>query len=323
MKNLKKPVLRKFKKATPYRLKQTHIVKTNALRFIQDCGLENVGFLTLTFPDKVLDWKVGAERFKSLNSKFFPKVFGHWIRVFDRTKKGYVHYHLLVDCKKDIRTGFDFSLYSELLQRKKQRKPHKNIERRVFKSANENLKNLWKILRERLPNYHFGRFELYPIKYEEATAKYFTKYIADAKFNKMDKGVRKIAYSQGQRKSNYKFSWNTPRGKEWRRKLKTFCEILGFENQDKIKEQYGGTWGFLLADIISDIDNIQEKIKTGEYTIKENSIICTQTGEDLLASYREKHESKIQEKQEKFYKIWKNQNIMKNQKDIDQRGILL
>lgn len=319
---LRKSDLPAVVRLSPKRRKQIFAVKENAHRFIKNHGINNVGFLTLTFPDEVLDWKEGSKRFNYLNKRVLPDTFGHWIRIFDRTKSGHVHYHLLVDCKKDIRTGFDFSLYTMALELKKKKKGYKKIEKKAFESANENLKNLWKILREKLPKYHFGRHELLPIRTtDEAVASYVTKFIANAPYTGRDKGVRRITYSQKQLKSNPEFSWNTQKGKEWRRKLKLFCEILGFKNQEEISKKYGKIWAYVLSDAIMDIDNIQEKIKTGEYIPVDGNLIHRETGEELLG--KNIKETKIQEKQEKFYKIWKNQNIMKNQKDIDQRGILL
>ena len=105
--------------------------------------------------------------------------------------KGYLHFHILLDVKEDIRTGFDFELYQRSVDLRKQRMPYRHLERQAFRTANVQLRNLWATFRQVLPLYGFGRHELLPIRTTaEAAAKYVGKYVSkhlDARLDE-DKG---------------------------------------------------------------------------------------------------------------------------------------
>lgn len=271
-------------KLSPYTAKRSFTVRNNAARFIREVGLERVGFLTLTFPDRLFDWRIGSKRFNSVNTHLLPLIFGSWQRVFERTSKGYVHYHLLVDCLCDIRTGFDFDLYLQALALKEAGMPYRHVERQAFRTANLNLKNFWQILREKLPDYGFGRHELLPIRTTvEAASAYVSKYVSkDMETLDQDKGVRRISYSQGQLRSSTKFSWNTPGGKEWRRKLQLFCHYMGFVDEADIKARFGPKWAFRMADAIMDIEELMLGVHRGQYVVSGGVLVCTATGEELF-----------------------------------------
>lgn len=263
---------------SPYHRKQSLIWKENAEKFIENVGKNNVGFLTLTFVDNVKDNKEASKRFKSLRTNLFY-LFGSWMLVKERQKRGAWHYHLLVDCRTDIRTGFDWDKYTESLELRKQRKPYRTLEREAFRSASSPLKNLWTELRTNLEKYNFGRSELLPIRTTaEGTAKYIGKYVSKhvGARTEEDKGVRLFTASQGQILSTTKFSWNTPGAKEWRRKLKRFTtELMGLDSTDDLKDQYGPKWAYLWTDYIVAIDEILEdhmnKLLTREYIQKRRS----------------------------------------------------
>lgn len=246
---------------SPYHRKQALIQAENTERFINYIGINRVGFLTLTFVDNVTDYKEASKRFGSLRAHFFH-FFGHWILVKEKQKRGAWHYHLLIDTLQDIRTGFNWELYIESITLRKKGKPYRHIERAAFRSASPALKSIWKELRENLYLYNFGRSELLPIRTNaEGTAKYIGKYVSKhvSKRIDSDKGARLFSASQGQLLSNTKFSWNTEGGKEWRRKLKMFCEeVLQVPDTDHLKERFGKRWAYHLAD---DIYNVNHYIK--------------------------------------------------------------
>ena len=235
-----------------YDLKKTYAVKCNAEKFIAETGLHRVGFLTLTFPDRLTDHKQASRRWHSLRTHFFP-IFGHWQLVKERMVKGYLHFHILLDVKEDIRTGFDFELYQRSVDLRKQRQPYRHLERQAFRTANVQLRNLWATFRQVLPLYGFGRHELLPIRTTaEAAAKYVGKYVSkhlDARLEE-DKGVRTYSRSQGQTGVSCRFAWHSPGGMEWRRKLGTFADRHGCLDLDDMKEKFGSRWAYHLCDII-------------------------------------------------------------------------
>lgn len=271
-------------KLTGHAARRSFTVKENAARFIHDVGLDRVGFLTLTFLEPMLDHKQASRRWRSLNTNFFSSVFPCWQRVFERTKKGNVHYHLLVDCRKDIRTGFNFDLYLTALQMRKKKLPYRHIERQAFRSANVYLRSLWQALRDRLPNYGFGRHELLPIRTNiEAASKYVGKYVSKDMHNfDEDKGVRRIAYSQGQIRSSSNFAWHSEGSQEWRRKVQILAHFLGLEDMYDLKARFGPRWARFLSDTIMDIDQIILGTQRGEYALEDGELVDMATGEVLF-----------------------------------------
>jgi hypothetical protein len=242
-----------------YDLKKTYAVKCNAEKFIAETGLDKVGFLTLTFPDRLTDHKEASRRWHSLRTNFFP-IFGHWQLVKERTVKGYLHFHLLVDLNADIRTGFDFDLYQQSIELRKQRLPYRHIERLAFRTANVQLRNLWATLRQVLPLYGFGRHELLPIRTTaEAAAKYVGKYVSKHLHARLDedKGARTCSRSQGQTGVSCRFAWHSPGGMEWRSKLASFAVRNGCLDLDDMKKRFGSRWAYYLCEAI-----IQEPIQS-------------------------------------------------------------
>lgn len=241
-----------LKKLPPYEQKKTYAIRCNAEKFIEETGQNNVGFLTLTFPDRQKDHKIAAKRWHSLRTHFFP-IFGHWQLVKERTTRGYLHFHLLVDLRVNIRSGFDFELYQQAIDLKDQGKPYRHIERQAFRTANKELRNLWATFRQICPLYGFGRHELLPIRTTAAAAaKYVGKYVGKHQESRLedDKGARTYARSQGQTGVNCRIAWNSEGGKEWRRKLAQFADKQGCTDMDAIKEKFGPRWAYYLCDVI-------------------------------------------------------------------------
>ena len=80
----------------------------------------------------------------------------------ERSKSGRLHFHLLVVCREDIRSGFDFAA----------------VKRRDYRSASEYLRGEWAFWRKACPKHNFGRCELLPVKKDgERAAGYLAGYI--------------------------------------------------------------------------------------------------------------------------------------------------
>ncbi len=186
----------------------------NVQYLAQKFGLEHLGFLTLTFADNVVDPKEAQRRFNSLATNVLRHRYREFIRVWERTKRGRIHYHLLVVQNLDIRTGFDFDAVS----------------RNDYKSANAAIRDEWAFWRKTAKAYGFGRTELLPVKStEEGIARYIGKYISKhvSQREERDKGFRLVEYTRGARMSSTRFGWNTEGAGQWRAKVGLFCRILG------------------------------------------------------------------------------------------------
>lgn len=176
-------------------------------------GIENLGFLTLTFRDHVLDPKEAQRRFNSLRTHVLRERYLADIRVMERQKSGRIHYHLLVVVGEDIRTGFDFEACAN----------------GDYRSANQRLKQEWAFWRKTAKAYGFGRTELLPIKSNsECIARYVGKYISkhfEARQYR-DKGVRLVEYSRNARIASTRMQFVSEGSAAWRRKVGIFCHYI-------------------------------------------------------------------------------------------------
>ncbi|WP_308033206.1 rolling circle replication-associated protein [Neisseria cinerea] len=210
--NRKADTLNEF--STSYK-KSTTALEMNVKAFIEAFGLNKVGFLTLTFADDVTDPKEAQRRFHSLRTNFLKRHFSEYVCVYERTKKGRIHFHLIVNTRVDIRRGLNF----------------REIAAGRYSSANPALRQLWALLRENVQKYGFGRTELLPVKTNsKGLARYVSKYISKHINSRLpeDKGYRLVRTSMDKKfmwkVANSNFAFVSRGSKEWRRKLKKWIE---------------------------------------------------------------------------------------------------
>jgi len=234
----------------PYYKKAAHILYANTDRLISQAkSVNHVGFLTLTFPDNVIEAKEAYKRFRSFNTNYLKPNpdYGEWISAKERQKRGSWHYHLLIQTAHDIRTGINF----------------KELAQGNYSSANASLKALWKSNREALPKYGLGRSELLPIRTnQEAMARYLGKYISKhiGCRTAQDSGVRLVNYSRNWSKNSIRFSWNTDNAKEWRRKVALFAKLSHCEDTSALSQKWGKNWAYNCIDMIMGIDHLHQNL---------------------------------------------------------------
>lgn len=217
--------------------KTAYCLRENVKALAKAYGLNRLGFLTLTFADPVTDTKEAQRRFNSLATHFLRKTFPDWLMVVEpQGQRGNaVHYHLLVVCPEDIRTGFDFEA----------------IKARDYRSASATLRGVWSTLRDVLPRYGFGRAELLPIKStQEGIAKYVGKYISKGCGDRLDgwEGARLVRYSTRTpwRTAFVNFAWNSDGAKQWRELVAEVAHELHAEDMAGIARAAGKRWAFHL-----------------------------------------------------------------------------
>lgn len=199
-------------------------------------GLERLGFLTLTFAQDIKDPREAQRRFNSLATNVLRSRYADYVRVWERTKKGRIHYHLLVVLPVDIRTGVDFA----------------QLEAGCYTSAGLELRKEWAFWRRTAKEYGFGRTELLPIKSTaEGIARYVGKYISKhiSQREEQDKGFRLVEYSRGARQVSTRFAFNSKGSQQWRRKLEVFAAyVSGFKGYcvrfEDFKKELGSQWAF-------------------------------------------------------------------------------
>lgn len=235
---------------SPYHKRQAHTLFSNVHRLVTKVATSvgHVGFLTLTFPDNLTDNTEVRERFRSFNTNFLSKhpSISEWISTKEVQKRGAWHFHLVVALTENIAEGVNWE----------------EMEKGVYRSAPQPLRNLWKELREALPNYGFGRSELMPIKSgPDAIARYVGKYISKHIGNRTEeqKGVRLISYSKGWIRNGCQFAWNTKNAAEWRRKLALFAKWHGCQEYYQLSAKLGQGWAYRYAQDIMDIDKVLQE----------------------------------------------------------------
>lgn len=228
---------------SPYHQKAAFSLGENVERFCSLYGIENCAFFTITFPDNVTDHREASRRFNSLNSNFLGTFYGEWIWARERQKRGAWHYHMIIQCKGDIRTGFDWEEYREWLT------DYSKGKRRRLRTGNKLLRSLWSLNKRALPAYGFGTImELLPIRSTaEAVGQYVGKYISKqiGQRPEEDKGVRLTSRSKGFAASVPRFSWNTEGAKQWRKNLALFAiHGCGCTDHDDFLEKAPRRWAY-------------------------------------------------------------------------------
>jgi hypothetical protein len=236
---------------------------------VHEYGVEHVGLQTLTIRENITDRKEFNKRFKSLSTNVFPKIYGDWIRVFERQQRGAWHAHVVVATKQDIRTECDVAALNQLLKDNKDRKITKAIYYAgIHRLASPNLRAIWKEFRrlcgirefkERRKAkgkryYKFDACHLMPIiSSPQAMAMYVSKYISKGFENRRpeDKGVRLVGCSKRvSQVCSERFSWVDGAGSLWRTKLGILAGMLHFACSDDFARKLGPKWAYHLRPAI-------------------------------------------------------------------------
>jgi hypothetical protein len=201
----------------------------NVAFFVEKFGIERCGFLTLTFADHVLDPKEAQRRLNNLMRRAFADHYCEYIRVMERQKSGRIHYHLLVACNHDIRSGVDVDAIAA--------GDYTSVPPR------HPLRMEWAFLHKTLKAYGFGRHNLQPIKGTgDALGQYVGKYIGKHinQREERDKGARLVAYTRGARCASSRFTRiGSKLDSQWRAKVQTFCRMVEYGELKRSKNPHG------------------------------------------------------------------------------------
>ena len=210
--------------------KPAYAFTENVQAFVNHFGVENCGFLTLTFSDDVTSVYEASRRFNSFRTNFLSKVSRAYIGVYERHKSGRIHFHFVVaflgnvfsEVRNGVVVGFN---YDEV---KDKRLPRRSR----YRSANAYLRSLWAQFREAVPKYGFGdRFgsQILPVYNGRGIAKYLAKYLTKGIVQRQerDKGFRLVRSTSGKAAAAWKkvtgpFAWNGTSSKEWREALGSY-----------------------------------------------------------------------------------------------------
>jgi len=225
-------------KARPKGGKKTGFKLTQTIKYMESVyGVERFGFLTITFPDPQPTPKEATRRMNILNAGVLSEHFLAWVCVYERGGKNQKpHFHYLVVCKEDIKTGANCD----------------EIQQGNYKSANKALRAEWAFWRD-VSNYdgkrehvarygHIGRCYLVPVKSNgDGIRKYVGKYIEKHMGARLpiDKGVRLLRMSSNVSKMTCQFMWHSPGATLYRLKLRAWCEARGVYSLEAAQERFG------------------------------------------------------------------------------------
>ncbi len=305
---------------SPYHKKQAESLYLNVSRLVdkEAKSPNHIGFLTLTFPDNVTDYKEASRRFNSLLTNFLKPHpdFGHWICTKEQQRRGAWHFHLLICLSEDIKTGINFE----------------ELENGKYTSASPFLRGIWKDLREAMPKYNFGRSELHPIKSNaEGMGRYMGKYISKH-INQRDedsKGARLISYSRGWPRSSMKMSWNNENSQQWRKCLSLFAKYNGCEAMYQLTEKLGPGWAYKYQDEIVNVHRMVIDHGEKEIAPHVNPVLKETVKNKALAEYWILHKQNtggytnadVSDRRESVRKFVKSKNKVLRDMELIKTGV--
>lgn len=264
-------------KLTGMHKRSAHVLYLSVKELERQYGLDYLLFMTLTFGDDVQDQKEAKRRLRNLLNGIIYPMFPVGVWCVERMEQGRLHYHLVCVSKVPVRGNFDFEAFyqaeQEYAQHKKSAKFY-SLTKRYGQTALPGLSSLWELFKcprkmsKRpkdkakwyvLEKYGFGRSQITPIRASnpEQIARYVGKYVGKHVGQRIekDKGARLHArWGFDYAPAVCKFTWSTPNGWLWRKKLERFAMENGVSDYRGLQEKWGQHWAWLLQETIMKTD---------------------------------------------------------------------
>ncbi len=200
--------------------------------------------MTHTFAGEAPTIKEARRRWRSLITNALDGRYLSWLCVLQRGRFGRLHFHLVVVCREDVRTSFDFN----------------EVKKRNYQSANEYLRGEWVFWRETCPKYNFGRCELLPVRTDaERAARYVARYIARHLRTRFpeDKRARLVCFADNAREGLARHRLHVETGGPAERRLGGLIHDLHLSGIGELRNQLGRSWRRKLARLL-DSDEVTE-----------------------------------------------------------------
>ena len=216
-------------------------------------GLDNLGFLTLTHSDNLVDMKESSKRFNSLATGVLRDRYSASIVVTERQGRGAIHYHIVTALRQNIAEGFNWDEAREAIFQHKVGR-YREAGKHWRAAAGAILREEWAFWRKTCPAYGFGRHELLPIRgTAECIAKYVGKYVAKHVDQRSveDKGARTVRFIGFKaRRFRPQFGWHNGHATMWRMKVGEFARINRCRDMSELKRKFGPRWCWKWAECI-------------------------------------------------------------------------
>lgn len=234
---------------TAYQTRVADAVRYNIDALCARRGHDHIGFATLTFADPAPDIQEAQARFARFKRGFLRDwTQGDWLAVAERSpRKRRLHFHLVVACPSEIRSGFHWHAYD------------RHDWRRT--TSNRRLLGYFAEWREACDRYAFGApHGPHPIRKDPgAIAWYVAGYIAKAVLARevSDCHHKLVLVGKSARRSTVKTSPGAQeRARAWRAQLGLWSAVLfgPGADLDTWREHFGRYWGLGLRDCIANVD---------------------------------------------------------------------
>lgn len=224
--------------------KRAETTRQNIAHFQRTHG-NATGLLTITFAED-LTTKEAQRKLGNFKRRVLKENFGDSITVREFTQRGRPHFHIIIDCRGDIATGYNWAHHERVTAwskaGRKGAKPHGSLNRTPL------LKKLHGILAEKATLYGLGQIiELVPIKKPDAIGFYLAGYLVKSLDHKPAdaKGTRAVNYSHKcPRILSGRWSWANAAGWVWRAKLGTWARKHGCATMKEVAALFGSKWAY-------------------------------------------------------------------------------
>ena len=221
-------------------------------------GVEKLFMNTLTFEDNLRDPKEAQRRFNNYNRQFSRIEGITWLyKGIEPQKRGALHFHIIGVAEFDLGSKtFDWESLKkagEAFEKGNKGLGYKYT-RKYSATANDKLKDLWKVTGRIAKGSKMGRSEFLPVRSANSIGQYVGKYLgkcfASQNNGTWAQGLRRFSYSRkAPQIHGRQFSWvKGTHGSEvfatWRQKLGAWANARGVRDLEDMRLKYGSKWCF-------------------------------------------------------------------------------
>jgi hypothetical protein len=232
------PSLKKDNCISNGRYRSVFVAQENIRLYIWKFGENNIGCLTVTVAECISASEFQKKWHSFLNAlrKIFPT--GMWVRE-RQPRSGNWHAHAVVNVGWDIKTNFPFD----------------QVRKGFYANVDQQLRAVWKRVREISESHGFGRTELLPLRYHgPGCARYLTKYLSKAFGSDKLFGEEKCKLFSAwgrvrfvHRRFSFLSSRIVQRKKQW------LAQVLELPDETHLVSALGTRWWFAIRDSLSQL----------------------------------------------------------------------
>ncbi len=243
---------------TGYQKRMAQVVTWKMELLERKYGVNRLMVIHLT-PREAWDHTQWARAFKGLLAHCLSKAYSDYLLVMERgSKGGRLHGHLVVACKEDVRTGYDFAARAKAKTRGAQARWRTGANAALRAEMKRWDSGSWDANTKRWTGkgkhlaYGFGYTRVEPVVAGQAFAYYLGGYVAKNLANRApgDASRRLVRSSKGLNNFTVHFQFLNARTYLYRRKVEAFCTLNEIKNLDELAEKAGRRWAYDLGPII-------------------------------------------------------------------------